>query len=125
MRKGWQKRHHFDRAARSQLAGKAHIGYRADTAQHTQFVLARRIDAVKFTAHSHAASRTATPPATDMGMRDAGEPAGLEHGRAGRNLNKAAVRITDAHEAAASLPSPADEAAKQHRHYSAEEDPGE
>ena len=60
-----------------------------------------------------------------MGVRDAGEPARLEYAGPGHDLDKSAVRITDAHEAAPTLPGPADEASQQHRRHRADEEPGE
>ena len=58
-------------------------------------------------------------------MRDAGEAARLEHAGAGRDLDDAAVRIADAHEASATAPSAADEPRQQHRRDHASEKPTE
>jgi hypothetical protein len=52
----------------------------------------------------------AAAPSAYRGMRDSREPARLEHGSAGRDLDDAAVRITDAHQAVAPPPGAADEA---------------
>jgi len=48
-------------------------------------------------------------------MRDPGEAACFQHAGAGRDLDNVAVRITDAHEAAATLPGATGEARQQHR----------
>src|SRR5262249_39110684 len=116
---------HFDRATRPQLAGEAHIGWRADPAQHALLVLSWWIDAAYLAAHPHAAGRAAPAPAAYMGMRDAGEPTGFKHAGPGHHLEKPAVRIADAQETAAALPRPTDEACEQHCCHRAGEEPGE
>src|SRR5206468_1297362 len=83
------------------------------------------IEAAAFPANPHAAGRTTAPPPAYMGMRNTGSPAGLEHAGTGGDLDKAAVRIGDAHEAAATLPSPADEPGEEHGRYQSYENPGE
>src|SRR5208282_2684540 len=116
---------HIDRAMRPQLASEAHIGWRADAAQDAQLLLLRGICAARFAAHPYSAGRTAAATTADMGMRNPGEPARLEHAGAGHDLDKATVGIADAHEAATPLPSAADEPGQQHRRYRADEHPGQ
>ena len=120
-----QQRRHLDRAARPQLAGEADIGRCADAAEYAQLVLGRGIDAVDLAAHPDAASRAAAAAAAYRGMRDPGEAARLEHAGAGRDLDDAAVRIADAHEAVAALPDAAGEARQQYRPDHAGEKPAE
>jgi hypothetical protein len=59
-----------------------------------------------------------------MGMWDPGDPAGFEHAGAGHDLDKAPIRIADAHEAAAALPNAANEASQQNRRHRGREKPG-
>src|SRR5439155_23910617 len=63
--------------------------------------------------------------AADMGMGNVGASAGLEHAGTGGDLDKPAVRIADAHEPAAALPSPADEPGEEHGRHRGCENPGE
>ena len=56
------------------------------------------------TADAHAAGRTAAAAAAHRGVRDAREAAGLQHAGAAQYLDRAAIGIADADQAAAALP---------------------
>src|SRR5258708_30229479 len=110
-----QQRRHLDTPARPQLTGEADILGRADAAEHALLDGIGGIEAADFSPHPHAAGRAAAPATAYRRMRDASDPACLEHARAGRNLDEAAIRVSDAHETMAAPPNITDEAREQDR----------
>src|SRR5260370_9250517 len=110
-----QQRRHLDTPARLQLTGEADILGRADAAEHALLDGIGGIEAADLGPHPHAAGRAAAPATAYRSVRDASDPACLEHAGAGRNLDEAAIRVTDSHEAVPAPPSIADEPREQNR----------
>ncbi len=80
---------------------------------------------MKLAAYPDAAGRAAATAAAYRGMRDAGDPARLEHPGAGSDFDEATIRVTDPHDAVPSPPDAAGDSRQQHRRDHAGEKPAE
>src|SRR5258708_39339249 len=74
-----QQRRYLDTPARPQLTGEADILGRADTAEHALLDDIGGIEAAELGPYPHATGRAAAAATAYRGMRDAGDPARLEH----------------------------------------------